>query len=491
MTMSGFLCRLNQWSRDRSAEWLPWALAAVAAAYAAVVWSNPFGERAYFPDSTGYVEFESHRTAGYPLFLDLVALLFGTVEAAPGVQLLLAAAAFAFLGWSIHRALDTPRLALLVALSLFGNPELAKLHAAILTDSLFVSLLCVMVGTMAMLVARPTGFLAAVSALACGIAVAARPAGISLLPIWPILLWFIRDRCAGRCLRLAAAIAAPLAICGLAECMAWRAAHPDRTARPSLANMHLFAKALMMEPVPVVQGDALDRFLRETREQVAPAREFVAGSPDWQTRLLLLARYEGAAQRQWFRDEVETLSERRGVIANHLLGEVGWRAIAAAPAAWLANALTHYTGLWGVYELLGPAASRRYAAYVQPTSAVPFFETGIIEAHLPPRPAARSSRAVMTAAFLATVFAMGAAVFRRWQGAGAEVDGRLVLAGICGLLVHGHYLLVALFGYALARYSLVMWPLLALCGLLVVSQAPRAFGATNRGEMPGIGMAER
>ena len=320
-------------------------------------------------------------------------------------------------------------------------------------------------------------------------AVAVRPAGVSLLPIWPILLWFIWGRCAGRRLRLAAAISAPLVICGLAEGMAWQAAHPDRTARPSLVNRHLFAKALMMETVPVIRDDELDRFLSAAREQVAPAREFVAGAPDWQTRLLLLTRYEVAAQYQWFRDEVGTLAERRGVIANRVLGEVGWRAIAVAPGAWAANGLTHYAGLWGVYELLSPTVSRRYAGYVRPSGGVPFLETGVIEAHRPPHAAAWPSRMVMAAAFLATVFAVGAAVFRRWHGAGAEVDGRLVLAAICGLLAHGHYLLVALFGVAAARYSLAMWPLLALCGLLLASRAPILFGSRDRPEARGIGTA--
>ena len=477
------------WRHGRAAGWLPWALAALAAAYAAVLWTNPFREQLFYPDSYSYTEFDSQRTAGYPLFLDLVASLFGTVGAAPGVQLLLAAAAFAFLGWSIHRAFDSPLLALLVALSLFGNPELAKLHAAILTESAFVSLLCVMIGTMAMLVARPTVFLASASALACGVAVAVRPAAISLLPIWPILLWFIWGRCAGRRLRLAASVAAPLAICVLAESMAWQAGHPDRAARPSLANRHLFAKALMMEPVPAAGDDELDRFLSAAREQVAPARAFVVGAPDWQTRLLLLTRYEVAAQYQLFRDELATLSERRGVITNQLLGEVGWRAIASVPAAWVTNAMTHYAGLWGVYELLTPAASRRYAAYVQSASGFPFFETGVIEAHRPPHAAAWPSRVIMAAAFLGTVFAVGAAVSRRLRGVGAEVDGRLVLAAICGLLAHGHYLLVALFGVAAARYSLAMCPLLALCVLLLVSMALSLFGSRDRPEARRIATA--
>ncbi|MYD88331.1 MAG: hypothetical protein F4Y14_20505, partial [Acidobacteria bacterium] len=220
---------------DRDARWLPWTLAALAVAYVAVLWTNPFGTDLYTPDSRGYIEFDPHRTAGYPLLLDSVTGLFGTLGAVPGVQLLLAAAGFAFLGWSIQHAFGAPRLALAVALSLFGNPEIAKFHGAIMTESVFVSLLCVMLGTMALLIATPGVRPAFLSALTCGVAVAVRPAGISLLPIWPLLLWFLWGPCAGRRVRLALAVAAPLLLCGAVEGIAWRAEHPDPTQRTSLA----------------------------------------------------------------------------------------------------------------------------------------------------------------------------------------------------------------------------------------------------------------
>ena len=464
----------------QAARWLPWALGLLAVAYVAVLWTNPLGEPTYTFDSESYLEFHTTRTAGYPLFLDLTEAVFGTVDAAPGVQLILGAASFAFLAWSIHRAFGTPLLAFLLALSLFGNPELARYHATILTESLFVSLLSVMTGAMALLIARPTTSRAALSALACGMAMAIRPAGLSLLPIWPILLWFLWQRCAGQRLRLTAAVLAPLALCTLVESAAWRATHPDRTSRPSLVNLHLFAKALVMEPVPVAANDELDRFLRGAREEVAPAREFIAGAPDWQTWLLLLSRYEWAGQYRLFRDEVDTLAEQRGTIDNQLMGDIGWRAMAAAPAAWAKNALAHYVGLWTVYELITPATSERYAAYVQPAS-VPFFETGVIRPFHPAHAAGWPSRVVMAGGFLVTVLSVGVAVVGRWRGGGAGLDGRLVLAAVCGLLVHGHYLLVALFSTAVVRYSLAVWPLLALCGLLLADYGARTWMPRVRG----------
>ena len=454
-------------SPDRGPLWLPWTLVLFAAAYAAVLWSNPLNAQVSFPDSHSYVEFYPFRTAGYPVFLDLVAYVFGSVQATPRAQLLVACAAFAYLAWSIHGAFRSRVLTLLVALSLFGNPEIAKFHVAVLTESVFISLLCVMAGNLALLVVRPTLCRAAVSALACGIAITVRPAGLGLMPIWPILIWFIGGRCSGRRLRLSIAMAVPLVACTLAESVAWHLHHPDLPSRPTLVNRHLYGRGLMMDSVSVGSEDEIGVFLNGAREKTEAARAFVAGAPDGQTRLLLLTRYEVLAQHELFHEEVEALSGRRGATRNEVLGEIGWRAIAASPQAWVANAVTNYAGLWTMYELLTPAASRRYARYVEQATDVPFSETGVIRSHRPSHPAAWPVRVVMMAAFMATAFAASLAVYRRWRHAGVGLDERLLLAAICGLLVHGHYALVALVGVANARYSLAMWPLLALCGLFL------------------------
>ncbi|MYD85638.1 MAG: hypothetical protein F4Y14_05340 [Acidobacteria bacterium] len=139
--------------------------------------------------------------------------------------------------------------------------------------------------------------------------------------------------------------------------------------------------------------------------------------------------------------------------------------------AWAHNGLVHYVGLWGLYELLTPSASQVYAAYMQPSERVPFGESARIRTRRPPHAMAWPGRVVMAAGFLATVVAVGIAVVRRLRSGAAELDRRLLLAAVCGLLVHGHYVFVALFGIALARYSLAVWPLLALCGFLLVHYA--------------------
>ena len=44
-----------------------------------------------------------------------------------------------------------------------------------------------------------------------------------------------------------------------------------------------------------------------------------------------------------------------------------------------------------------------------------------------------------------------------------------MVAALCGLAVHAHFLLVGLFGVVAIRYTGAMGPLLATCGALLVS----------------------
>ena len=465
---------------DRSTRWLPWTLAVLAAGYVAALWSNPLGQALWGGDTDAYVGFHPLRSAAYPLFLELTRTLFGAFGAAAALQLLLAAAAYSFLAWSIHRAFAAPRLALLVALALFGNWEMATYHPRLYTESCFLSVLCMMLGAMARVVQRPAAGWAAVSALACGVAVALRPAAASLLLAWPILLWFVWPRCtARRRLALAAAIAVPLMACSVAEGMAWRARH-GAGERPTLVDLHLFSKALIMDGVELEPEDELARFVIQLREKLAPAREFVAGAPDWQVRTLLRSYYEMRLHRIPSHEavvaaEVEAEAARRGVSEFELQGEVGRRVVTAAPAAWLANAFDYYLAQWWIPRVLAPEPARRYAEYVGRVGGVPLIEIDDIG----PYPyLAPLTRLVMGGALLASLAAIVLAVGQRRRG--LEPDARLALAAVCGLLTHGHYALVAAAGVALSRYSLAMWPCLALCSLLVAGHAVERLRAADR-----------
>ena len=460
----------------------PWLLLALAVGHVVHSWSNPHGFPLYFGHSGAYLRFDPDRSAGYPVFVDAIVAVFGSVEAVPRAQLVLGAAALAFLGWCMQRAFRTPVIALLPICVPIVRSEPAQFQAAIGAESLFTSLLCVMLGALVLLVERPVWRWAAVSALACGLAVAVRPAGLSLLPIWPIALWFVRERCKGRRVRMAAAVAAPIVLCLLGESLLWRAEHGSGI-RPTRADFHLYGKAMLTGSASAAPGEAASGFVAEDRELAAPMRDLIAAAPDFQTRTFLLVNAEyqaarAAEQRIFYRTE-RRAPRRFHADAYRIARDVGRASAAADPVAWAGNALAHYRAYWTVYEYYEPDFLRRFHAYIEPALDHPYFEAA--DFHLPPTPRSSSgpSRSLassarhdfrwMMAGMLLSSILASVLVLRqpRRRGGAPAPDGRLVVAFLCGLLVHGHFLASGLFGISIMRYAFTVWPAMFLCSALL------------------------
>ncbi len=450
----------------------PWLLALLAIAYVALHWSQPL---TLWPDSGGYLAFSEHRTAGYPLFLDAVELVLGTTDAAPKVQLLIAAASFAFLGWSLHRAFRSPIFALVPVVALMLYPRIADLHAYILTESIFISLLCLMVGGIALSIQRPSWRWTALAALACGLAITVRPAALSLLVVWPFLFWLTWRRCEGKRLTLAAAVIAPVALCLLAETLLWHA-HHDSDSRPNLVDRHLFAKSLLIDSEPSLSDPELAAIVSMGREVFAPGRALIAGAPSHYARTRLLVDFEVAAQHSTysrvFSPALREVADRRGLDEYRLLARIGRPAILSEPIAWMRNALAHYLGLWFPYwAYVSPAVLDEYQAYIESAPPDELFGDNPIFGHKePPGPRlAFSVRATLAAGLAVSLLAFALAAWQRLRADDRSPDARLALAAAAGIAVHAHFLLIGLTGVVATRYAGAMAPLLAVCSALTAS----------------------
>ena len=382
--------------RGRLVAAFPWLLALLAVGYVAFHWSDPV---TLAPDSGGYLRFSEHRTAGYPLFLRAVEALLGTTDAAQKVQLSIAAAAFAFLGWSVHRAFRSPFFALAPVVALMLYPRIADLHGYILTESIFISLLCLLIGCIVLSAHRPTWQWMAVAALVCGLAITVRPAALSLLVVWPFLFWLTWKRCEGRRLALAAAVVAPIALCLVAENVIWHVSH-DSDSRPNLADRHLFAKALIIEPGPSLSDPELAGIVAMGRDVMAPGRELIAGAPSHYARTRLLVDFEVAAQHSTysrvFSPAVREVASRRGLDEFDLLAQIGRPAMLSAPVAWTRNALAHYLGLWFPYwAYVSPTILQEYQEYIASAEPDELFDDSPIFGYKEP-PGSRLAFAVRT-----------------------------------------------------------------------------------------------
>ena len=446
----------------------PWLLALLALAYVALHWSQPL---TLSSDSSGYLSFSEPRTAGYPLFLDAVEITFGSTDAAPKVQLAIAAAAFAFLAWSLRRAFRSPLFALMLVIAIMLHPRVTELHAHILTESIFISLVCLMVGGIALSAHRPSWRWTALAALACGLAITVRPAALSLLVVWPFLFWLTWRRWESRRLALAAAVIAPIALCLIAENLVWNAYH-DFASRPNLADRHLFAKALIIEPQPSLSDPELAAIVSMGREVMAPARTLIAGAPSFYSRSSLLAEFEVTAQYSTYGEEfslaVRDLARQRGLEEHHILAQIGRPAMLSEPIAWTGNALTHYLGLWS-RAFVTPAILDEYQSYIDRTEPNSVFERILPFRQGVPHgsPLGFLLRFALGIGFLVIPIAVALAIWQRLRQ--TCPDSRLVVAAIGALAVHSHLIFVGLFGVMTGRYATSMAPMMAASGALLAA----------------------
>ncbi len=452
-------------SRPKSLDTLfPWILAMLAVGYVALHWSNPLAE--LLGDGHTYLNFAPFRTAGYPVFLDLVEVAFGSVNAVPKIQLVIAATAFAFLGWSLYRAFRSTLFALSPVVVLMLHPQVSYWHSHIMTESIFISLLCGLVGFIIVTAHHPTWRWTAAAALACGLAIMVRPAGISLLIIWPFLLWFLWRRCDGKRIALAAAVIVPIAFCLIAETLIWHGYHESES-RPSLADRHLFAKAMLIESAPVLSDPELARLVALGRGMAAPARVMIANAPNSYARTNLLYRFEARAQ-YWdeFYPEIDAVAGQRGTNRYEVFAQVGRPTMLRAPLAWIGNALTHYLGIWP-RAFVTPVAYEELQAYLENADPNPLEPSGFSRSADPVSPMQRTSSRLMALGLTLSTLAMGLAMWQRLRR--KDVDVRLAIAAVCCLAIHAHLLTTGLFGIIATRYAVAMAPLLGVCGVLLAS----------------------
>ena len=467
--------------------WRWWPLLLPAAAYTAYFWSNPIGAGAWSPfgpgmlsgDSASYLDPGPEAGAGYPLFLDFLEAALGGLEAIPRAQLLLMAAAVVFLGASVSR--DAPRLGFGVALAAFAASAVARFHAYLLSEALFVPLLCALLGALLLVLRRPSWPGVALAASLCGLAVAARPPGALLLAIWPLLGFLLWRRIAGQRGRLAAAAVVPLALCFLPEAAAWSRAEGD------LAGTHLFAKALLIPSEPPATGDpTADALLAEARDRAAPLREVVSGAPAGALGSLLLRRSERTAQHLRYyglRDRAERVAAARGVDAAALLAALGRSALLAAPGEWAANASRHYAALWMHPTVHTEALAREFRGRTAALRDPPAFPGSRVAAPLSPAQAFPGwfvglVRAAGGAAFLLSTLALLLALGLRLRS--GVVPLPLAGAAVAALSVHAYFLTAAVFNFATMRYASAMWIPEAVCGLLFLGWASPKIGAAVR-----------
>lgn len=450
-----------------------------------------------------------YRTLGYPFFIEAVRVVFGTVDAAPRVQLVLAAASVVFMGWAVGRAVDRGvsgggraraevaqsvlegrrqagagraawRLGdlwtvLLVALVLAAS-AIPRFHAYVLSEALFVPFACIGTGFLALFLVRPASWRCGAFSASMGLAAVVRPSALFFVAAWPLALWLVWDRCKGRRWRLIAAAAAPMLALLLAEDFGRQfVRHASSATQAEIMNRRLFAKANMMTSEPVLpdrirKDAALADFVADSRASAAPLRELLDRAPDWRIRAVVLRQSEAAIEmpRYWreTRWRVADLAETRDASGEALLGELALAMLLSRPGEWMAGAFVQWRALWFLYSINDAGLASRYASLVEGLEGDPIFlEADLISpAAVQPEPAVvvLAGRLGAMASFLASMAVVVLCVAERLRRVPEERDAGLTIGAVASLMVHAYMVGTALLAHVHLRYAVGTWLLQAV-----------------------------
>jgi len=520
-----------------------WMAISLALAYVVAFWSDPIGPGVWSPlgpdmlhgDSKSFFLSSSslrYRTLGYPFFVETVRIVFGTVEAAPRVQLVVMAASVVFMGWAVGRAasrgvadgrraartgaarsvfggrrrtaagkaarrLGDPWTVAVVALALAVSAA-PRFHAYVLSEALFVPLACVATGFFALFLACPTSWRGGALSASTGLAAVARPSALFFVAAWPVALWLVWDRCKGRRWRLAVASVAPMLALLLAEDFGRQFV---RNAAPStqveIMNRRLFAKASMTISEPVLperirKDAALANFVADSRASAAPLRELLQRAPDWRIRAVVLRQSEAAIEmpRYWreTRWRVADLAETRNVSGEALLGELALAMLLSRPGGWAADAFVQWRALWFLYSINDAGLAARYASLVEGLEGDPAF----VEADLiapaavrpEPVPVVLASRLGAMASFLASVAIVVLCAAERLRRAPRERNADLMIGAVASVMVHAHMAGTSFLAQAVLRFAVATWPLQAVYCACMARWAVNRLAGRLRRQLP-------
>ena len=439
-----------------------------------VLW--PPGVRLLRPDSPQYIDFDPIRSAGYPLFLDLVTCVMGSIDYVPYVQLVLYAAAALFLAREVLQSTRLLVVALPFHIMLLLNPRINSLIFQVITEPLFVCLLMFSLGAILRIARLPSlRWMAVLSALV-GVAATLRPSAASLLPILPIVWVLFWPKLAGRRVVAAIVLVLPAALAMTAETLRYHSVHGAE--RLSLIGIHAFAKAGMINSTQVwSEADLADLSNGERQlfdslgEDLQPMRDIIWLAEPLGLRRHIASSYETYLEYFYRPDLRDQLVAEHGgdqFAVGASFRKIGFRRLSAELPEYIRLTALHYAGLWSGFYLRTPRGARINREFLRESRPLPFEdELSRVLFLREPNVLAIPMNIGIPATGMITALAI--IWFLVLWVRGRSPGQWLLVATLASMIIHGNFLLTAMFGIANPRYTVAMWPaaLLALTLLLM------------------------
>jgi len=429
-----------------------YSLCAAYVAYCLATNSGPITT----PDSIRYLEVWANYPLGYPLFLKI----FGE-RGAIIAQPVIFGAALAFLGTEIVRLARHTWLAVAIVIGIAALPPIREFHASILSESLFISLVIVILGLSMRFTYHSTWRLIVLIAITAGVSATIRRTGFAFVPLMLIMVLMQRHRLQHSRAALfgVAALAPFLVIIGIEQAAA---AIVHKGHASSLTGRHMFAKAALIDapPAPPSSDPVVAQLNQHLENDYAPIRAFLASAPS-DIRAVLSIYYETCLQGGCVDRSRELMPGLHEADQTKILGTAAFARIRRAPLEFLKLTWMNYLSLWTVDRLRHPDRAERLTQFIAAHRPMPFERMAFSLEHgqvfaFEPSPRVRYMQWAVTAlaVWTAILVAIGLVAIAR----PGRFSPLLVFASVAAFAAHGGLLLTALLAAGFSRFTLGLWP---------------------------------
>ncbi len=436
------------------------ALVLLAVLLGAILYSRSPAAPILVPDSAAYARFDPMATATYPLFLRLV----GTAHAT-AFQFALFAACAGLFATVIYRELESALIGAAALFAMAVNPEVNRFHATIMSESLFLSVdLLFLTATTMYVTRRRLRWAIAAGALA-GLAATIRPISLPLIAGFVLVIPLILNGRGWRDIMSAASLCclAWIIVTGAERLYSHSVHGPART---SLAGPHLYAKSVLID-APVIDKASLDplehRYAVAAERDYEPVRQLLGKADGGVAEDPLRAFYQVCIQHGCSAPIRHQAGASRAE-GNSAMLKVAVMRLSQAPLEYLSLAADEYKLLWALNSRTHPARAEQYDAFIRTVRPLPL-EEGLDENVVLPTEASRIAY-IVRPAFIAVGIALAFMVLAFPALALRAPRNAFILLGLVSALsVELVFIFTAFTGIPEGRYTMGMWPQIALAML--------------------------
>lgn len=425
------------------------------------------------PDSASYLQFESFRSALYPVFLQILLSFQLEPQQIAWVQFGIYILTLSILMFTLVRQ-DFPFWTVgLFSLCTGLNVYFIGFHSTILSESLVFSIQNLLLVSLLLFVRRPALIWAATAGVLTGLIAGLRPAlwsqAIALTLVIALWTW-------GDVRRLAACIAvAVVGLAAMAGAESWLHARAHDS-RQSLMPLIMFGKGAMLATGPDFriegQSPEIEALAEEVEAAFRPVATWFSEVHNPFVEAVRAADFEVLAQYQLLNDRIDALARQAGMSSEELRARFGRAAIAQNPGIYAELSALHYLGLWSVHALtfferldgLGTTAPLPFPEEL----AVGAFDDSVTPLALIVFPGFLGLGMIVLGLTLLGLVCLPPRLLR-WRALRLDAYLLLALALSLTLFVQGNLVSTALANVSTPRYLMASYPYAVLAALLLAA----------------------